>query len=171
MKTNILITIFLPIIFFSSCAGLNKYPFTEAMLQAYRIDTKNIRTVAFYLSAEIVMYKIEPEQPNGKQGSTFIKNIGGLTEKTHIRPMTVCFVEKIDKSGFFHVRVGSGSKNTLPFKKGDNGRYYLHTEYVNNRHQVAYGKEVYYVTNPSLISFLMVEMKKNKTTPTVRTIR
>lgn len=171
MKTNILISLFLPVIFFSSCAGLNKYPFTEGMLQEYRIDTKNIRTVKFYLSAEIVMYKIEPEQANGKQGSTFVKNIGGLIEKLHIRPMTVCSVEKIDKEGVFHIRVGSGSKNTLPFRKGDNGRYYLRAEYVNNRHQVEYGKDIYYVTNPSLICFLMVEMKKNKTTPTIRTIR
>jgi hypothetical protein len=171
MKTHILLPIFLALFLFSSCAGLNKYPFNEPMLKAYRLDTKNIKTVQFYLSAEIIMFKIEPDQANGKQGNVFVKNVGGLTEKLRIKHLTPCTVERIDKEGFFYVRVETGSKNTLRFKLRDNGRYYLHTDYVNNRHQVEYGKDVYYVTNPSLISFLMVEMKKNKTSPSVRTIK
>jgi hypothetical protein len=171
MKTTLLISLSLALVFISSCAGLNKYPFTEPMLKDYRLDTKNIKSVRFYLSAEITMFKLEPDLANGKQGTTFLKKEGGLTEKLRVRAFTICTVEKIDKEGYFHVRFESGSKNTLKFQAGDNGRYYLQTDYVNNRHQVEYGNDKYYVTNPSLISFLTVDMRKNKTSPSVRTIR
>jgi hypothetical protein len=41
---------------------------------------------------------------------------------------------------------------------------------VNNRHQLEYGNELYYVTNPSLISFIMVQVINVKNSPNERVI-
>ena len=145
----------------SSCAYTNRYPFTSNMMRDHNIDDKNIKRVQFYLSAEINLIKINEGHAEGKEGGVLIKNTGGISEKIRIAAQTPCIVEKIDKAGVFHVRVEEGSNKTLKFAPRDNGRYYLVTEFTNNRHQVEYGKEMYYVPNPSLISFLMVVMKKH----------
>jgi hypothetical protein len=99
-----------------------------------------------------------------------VKDAGGLSQKTRIKAHTPCVVERIDKDGFFYVRFEEGANKTLKFKRNDNNRYYLVTEFVNNRHQLEYGNELYYVTNPSLISFIMVQVINVKNSPNERVI-
>ena len=168
MKFKMVLSFFIGTMLFVSCATYE--PFTEPMLKEFKLDTKNIKNVQFYLSAEILMYKIEDEQPKGKQGSVFVKDVGGLSEKTRIKAHTPCIVERIDKDGFFYVRFEEGANKTLKFKRNDNNRYYLVTEFINNRHQLEYGNELYYVTNPSLISFIMVQVINVKNSPNERVI-
>jgi hypothetical protein len=146
-------------------------PFIEPMLKEFKLDTKNIKNVQFYLSAEIILFKIDEGHAIGKQGSVFVQNSGGLTQKVRIKRNTPCVVDRIDKEGFFHVRFEQGPNKTLRFRRADNNRYYLYTELVNNRHQLEYGNELYYVTNPSLISFIMVQVKRVKNSPNERVIR
>ena len=155
-------------IILASCATYE--PFTEPMLKEFKLDVKNIKNVQFYLSAEIVMFKIEEDQAQGKQGGSFVQKQGGLSQKIRIRPNTPCIVERIDKDGFFYVRFEEGVNKTLKFKRADNNRYYLDTEFINNRHQIEYGNEQYFVTNPSLISFIMVQVIKTKDSPNERVI-
>jgi hypothetical protein len=153
---------------FASCATYE--PFTEPMLKEFKLDTKNIKNIQFYLSAEILMFKIDGEQAVGKQGNVFVKNQGGLTQKIRIKAHTPCVVERIDKDGFFYVRFEEGANKTLKFQRADNNRYYLVTEFINNRHQLEYGNELYYVTDPSLISFIMVQVRSVKNSPNERVI-
>lgn len=152
----------------ASCATYA--PFTEPMLKEFKLDTKNIKNVQFYLSAEIVMYKLEDGHPVGKEGSVFVKNEGGVTQKIRVRAKTPCVVERIDKEGFFYVRFEEGPHKTLKFRKAENNRYYLHTDYINNRHQLEYANELYYVTNPSLVSFVMVQIRNTKGSTNERVI-
>jgi hypothetical protein len=52
----------------------------------------------------------------------------------------------------------------------DSNRYNLEADFVNNRHQIQYGRELYYVSNPSLISFLMVRVAHSKDAQNERSI-
>jgi hypothetical protein len=137
-------------------------PFREPMLTEFKLDSKNIKNVQFYLSDEILLFKVQDQQAAGKQDGTFMKTEGGVSEKVRIKASTPCIVEHIDKDGFFYVRFEEGKDKLLKFKKTDNNRYNLHTDTVNNRHQIEYGGEVYFVTTTSLASFLMVKVKKTK---------
>lgn len=161
-------TLLIALFLVTACATYE--PFTEPMLNEFKLDTKNIKNVQFYLSAEIIMFKLEDGHAMGKEGNVFVQNTGGLTQKVRIKRNTPCVVERIDKEGFFHVRFEPGANKTLKFQRADNNRYYLHTEFVNNRHQLEYGNEKYYVTNPSLISFIMVQMRSVKNSPSERVI-
>ena len=145
-------------------------PFTEPMLTELKLDTKNIKNVQFYISDEIFLFKLESQQAVGKQDGAFIKTVGGLSEKISIKRHAPCIVERIDKDGIFHVRFEEGKDKVLKFKKADNNRYYLHTEIVNNRHQVSYGGETYYANSPSLISFIAVKMIDTKNATNARSI-
>lgn len=157
--------------FFLVTACATYEPFTEPMLKEFKLDTKNIKNVQFYLSAEIIMFKIEEGHALGKQGSVFVQNKGGLTQKVIIRRNAPCIIERIDNEGFFYLRFEEGANKTLKFRRDvNNNRYYLHTEFINNRHQLEYGNELYYVTNPSLISFIMAQVKSVKNSPSERVI-
>lgn len=145
-------------------------PFTEPMLKEFKLDNKNIKSVQFYLSDEILLFKIQGEQPLGNQDGAFVKSTGGVSEQIRIKQNTPCVVEKIDKDGIFYVRFEEGKDKVLKFMKSDNNRYYLSTEIINNRYQVSYGGELYYVTSPSLISFIMVKIQNAKDPSSERSI-
>lgn len=163
----ILVLCFLSVI--GSCATPYA-PFREPMLTEFKLDPKNIKNVQFYLSDEILLFKLEDQQAMGKQDGTFMKTAGGVSEKVRIKANTPCIVERIDKDGFFYVRFEDGKDKVLKFRKTDNNRYNLHTDTVNNRHQIEYGGEVYFVTTTSLASFLMVKVKKTKNAAVERSI-
>lgn len=145
-------------------------PFREPMLTEFKLDSKNIKNVQFYLSDEILLFKLQDQQAMGKQDGTFMKAEGGVSEKIRIKRYTPCVVERIDKDGFFYVRFEEGKDKVLKFKKTDNNRYNLHTDTVNNRHQIEYAGDVYFVTTTSLASFLMVKVKKTKNAAIERSI-
>jgi hypothetical protein len=169
MKFRTTSSLLLAFFLITACATYE--PFTEPMLREFKLDTKNIKNVQFYLSAEIVMFKIEDGHALGKQGNVFVQNKGGLSQKVIIRRNAPCIIERIDKDGFFHLRFEEGANKTLRFRRDENNnRYYLYTEFINARHQLEYGNELYYVTNPSLISFIMVQVKSVKNSPTERVI-
>ncbi len=158
----------LGLMIFHACATYT--PFTEPMLQEFKLDTKNIKTVQFYLSEEILMFKVKSNQEFNKQGDVVVKSGEGITEKIRIKRNAPCRVEKIDKEGVFYVRFEEGKDKVLKFKKQDNNRYYLLTEIKDNRYQVNYGGEWYYVNTPSLVAFIMVQMKTEKNSPSERSI-
>lgn len=160
----------LVILFISLAACVTYAPFTEPMLQSYKLDNKNIRTVQFYISDEILMFKLQEEQSKGKQGTTFVRTDGGVSEKIRIKRLTPCIVETIDKEGNFYVRFEAGKDKVLKFRRADNNRFYLLTEQANNRYQVEYGGDLYYVNTPSLVSFLSVRMQNSRDTTLQRRI-
>jgi len=162
MNIKFVVIFSLGLIVLASCATFA--PFTEPMLKEFKLDTKNINNTQFYLSEEIVLFKIEETQLVGKEGSVFVKSEGGLSTKIQIKRNTACVVERIDKDGFFYVRFEEGVGKTLKFQRSttSNDRYYLYTDFADNQHQVEYAKERYYVNRPSLIAFLMVQIKTNK---------
>jgi hypothetical protein len=161
--------LFFAFLFLGACATPYA-PFTEPMLSEFKLDSKNIKNVQFYLSDEILLFKIEGEQSMGKEDGAFVKSDGGISEKVSIKRSTPCIVERIDKEGFFYVRFEEGKDKVLKFQKADNKRYYLYTEIVDNRHQVSYGGELYYVNSPSLISFIAVKVKDTKKAANQRSI-
>lgn len=167
MKINYLILVAI-LSFLSACKSYA--PFTEPMLKEFKLDTKNIKGVQFYISEEIVMFKINPSQSMNKQGDVVVKANEGITEKIRIKRYAPCRVEKIDKDGTFHVRFEDGKDKVLKFQRQDNNRYYLLTEIKDNRYQVNYGGEWYYVNTPSLVGFIMVEVQNTKNTPNERSI-
>lgn len=158
------------ILFILNACAVTYAPFTEPMLNEFKLDNKNIKSVQFFLSDEILLYKIQEQQSVGKQDGAFVKTEGGMREKIRIKANTPCVVEKIDKDGLFIVRFEEGKDKVLKFKKADNNRYYLHTEIVNNRYQVQYGDDLYNVNMPSLNSFVMVRMENTKGTTNERSI-
>lgn len=162
--------LFLTALIFGISACVTYSPFTESMLTEFKLDTKNIKSVQFYLSDEILMYRIQEQQALGKQDGAFVKSSGGVSEKIRIKSKTPCVVERIDKDGFFYVRFEEGKDKVLKFRRSDNNRYYLATEIINNRHQISYGGELYYVNTPSLISFIMVRIQNEKGSSTTRSI-
>jgi hypothetical protein len=163
-------TLSLVVLIFGISGCVTYSPFTEPMLTEFKLDNKNIKSVQFYLSEEILMYRIQQEQALGKQDGAFVKSTGGVSEKIRIKRKTPCVVERIDKDGFFYVRFEEGKDKVLKFRRADNNRYYLATEIINNRHQISYGGELYYVNTPSLISFLMVRIRNEKGSSNTRSI-
>jgi hypothetical protein len=155
------ISILSVVLLLSSCA-VSYAPFTEQMLSEFKLDTKNIKNVQFFISDEITLYQLKGPQAVGKEAGTFVKSEQRISEKVVIKAKTPCVVEKIDKEGFFYVRFESGKDKVLKFKKADNFRYYLHTEIKDKRYVVTYAEQEYIVTSPSLTGFLMVTVEEKK---------
>lgn len=158
------------VLFFVLNSCITYSPFVEPMLREFKLDSKNIKSVQFYLSEEIFLFKVQGQQSISKQDGGFVQAAQRISDKITIKRNTPCVVERIDKDGYFYVRFEEGKDKVLKFRQSDNNRYLLYSEIVNDRYQVGYGGELYFVNKPSLVAFLMVRIKEEKGVDNERSI-
>ena len=154
----------------SSCTSLT--PFTQDMYADLNLANEELKSVQFYLSQDIVLYKdIETDEARIEDGRIRLKE-RHKSQEIVIRSGTPGVVIFIPKENRFAVSFENDDDKFLIFgpNEANNDRYsLLGREWSKNGYgKVTYGGKVYTTSTRNAMASLMVNIKKMNTTTVKR---
>lgn len=166
MKTNIsTITLGLTlIIILGSCSSGLRY-FTQDMLSKYRWNREELKSIQFYLSDDIVLWReLSDHDTRIKNGQIRVEDESEV-EEVIIKKGTPGVIVLIPKQNKFAVSFDKENSNYLMFGPNPKAkdRYVLLAKDWDRRvGKVTYGKRLYNTSSESAFASLMVDIKKAK---------
>ena len=149
------------LLFLSSCNSLT--PFTQEIYSDLNLASEEIKSVQFYLSQDIVLYKdIETDEARVEDGKIKLKE-RHKSKEIVIRSGTPGVVIFMPKENRFAVSFENDDNKFLVFgpNKRNNNRYtLLGKEWGNNYGKVTYGGETYTTSLHNSMAALMVNINK-----------
>lgn len=149
------------LLFMSSCTSLT--PFTQEIYSDLNLDNEEIKSVQFYLSQDIVLYKdIATDEARIEDGKIKLKERHKSSEIV-IKSGTPGVVIFLPKENRFAVSFENDDKKFLVFgpNQRNHDRYtLLGREWGNQFGKVTYGGEVYTTSLHNSMAALMVNVNK-----------
>lgn len=167
-------TIFIALLFgfmLQSCSST--IPFTHSMVEKYKLDEGDLRSLQFYTSEELILTRGESEKSKSTEGGVLkIKDKDAL-DQVIIPAGTKCIVEGSEGQRTLKMRFGEEGDKTLVFGsiKKHNGVYSLMAkDWEYGRASVQYMDEEYKTQRGASSVFLTIEVKSLKETKSERTV-
>lgn len=157
-KLNYLVVIALAIIV-SSCAS--KIPYTTAVQEKYKLGDSELKSLQFYLAGDITIYNGNRDGSTGtEKGELVIKDEQNMN-KVIIPNGTQGIVEVVE-GDILKVSFEEGKTMNFQASKTD-GKYRMTPDKfgANNRGEINYGGETFYVSSTSLRSYLVFKLKRS----------
>ena len=157
-KLNYLVVIALTVIV-TSCA--TKIPYTTAVQEKYKLGESEVKSLQFYLAGDITIYNGNRDGSTGtEKGELVIKDEQNMN-KIIIPNGTQGVVESV-QGDVLKVSFEEGKTISFEASKTD-GKYRMKPEKFgeNNRGEINYGGEVYYVSSTATRSYLVFKLKRS----------
>lgn len=157
-KLNYLVVIALAIIM-SSCAS--KIPYTTAVQQKYKLGDSDIKSLQFYLAGDVTIYNGNRDGSTGTEGGELVIKDEQNMNKVIIPNGTQGIVEGVE-GDVLKVSFEEGKTMNFVASKTD-GKYRMTPDKfgANNRGEINYGGETFYVSSTSLRSYLVFKLKRS----------
>jgi len=160
MKTNLILIAIVSTFLLSSCAS--KIPYTNGVIEQYKLTESEIKSIQFYTSADIELVRGESQksEKGTKEGQLVIssqrsdeqvlipKGTKGVVVGVYDDSKVAVSFETDDKF------IGFGDPN-------NRGRYtLLASDWANGKGKLEYGGKEYYATSASANAYLIFQMKR-----------
>jgi len=151
------------ILFVTSCAP--RIPFTQALREQYKLKERELKSLQFYASHNIVLNRGErsDNKQSTEEGTLTIQS-GNFVEQVIIKAGTPGIVEKVIDRNRIAVSFEVGENKYLEFGATNpkvNSRYtLLAPKWVNNKGEIQYGGKPYYSASGSGNVHLLFKMRK-----------
>jgi hypothetical protein len=144
----------------ASCA--KKIPFTNAIRDKYNLTADEIKSIQFYISDDIVLYKKESEGGRNTEEGKLVVKENTSEDRIIIKKGTPCVVTDVVGTNKLVVSFETNDK-TLDFESIGNSEFRLKAEtWTNGRGKITYGDAIYYASQGSGSTYLEFQLKKLK---------
>jgi hypothetical protein len=144
----------------ASCA--KKIPFTNAIRDKYNLTADEIKSIQFYISDDIVLYKKESEGGRNTEEGKLVVKENTSEDRIIIKKGTPCVVTDVVGANKLVVSFETNDK-TLDFESIGNSEFRLKAEtWTNGRGKITYGDAIYYASQGSGSTYLEFQLKKLK---------
>jgi len=162
-------------LFIYSCSP--KTPFTQSIREQYKLGERELKSLQFYNSHDIVLNRAEKAESGQEttDGTLTIKT-GRSLEQIFIKAGTPGIVEKVPGDNNLRVSFEVGEGTGIVFgasNRAQNERYTLMApEWKNDRGKMQYKGKTYYTSRGSGDTYLQFKMKRlNKYIKKQRTVK
>ncbi len=161
MKLKLLSFYALIILMLGSCSTKLRY-FTQDMYDTYRWNQQELKSIQFYLSEDIVLWrKLGNEDARIKDGKIKVTDDSEI-EEVFIKKGTPGLVLFIPKKNKFAISFDKNDNHYLVFgpnPKASDRYVLLAKEWDRRKGKVSYGKRIYNTDSESAFASLMVDIK------------
>lgn len=157
-KLNYFIVLALAVVI-TSCA--TKIPYTTAVQEKYKLGETEVKSLQFYLAGDVTMYNGNRDGSTGTEGGELVIKDEQNMNKVIIPNGTQGIVEAVDGNT---LKVSFEEGKTINFEASKtDGKYRITPDKfgANNRGEINYGGEVFYVSSTSLRSYLVFKLKRS----------
>ena len=167
MKKTLFI-IGMTLVLLSSCTTPKYTVFTEELKREHRWSDRELSSIQFYLSRDIILYKVSKQGESAIVDGKVVIRDGEEIDRIVIRhgtPGTLVYNPVYDRFGVSFEATGKDKFLMFGPSQDSNGQYKLLAKEWNKGYGlVTYGDEVYRTNSGSAYAALMIEMDKLKKT-------
>jgi hypothetical protein len=157
-KLNYLFVLALAVII-TSCA--TKIPYTTAVQEKYKLGESEVKSLQFYLAGDITIYNGNRDGSTGTEGGKLVIKDEQNMNKAYIANGSPGVIEGVE-GDVLKVSFEEGKTINFTASKTD-GKYRMTPDKfgANNRGEINYGGEIFYVSSTSLRSYLVFKLERS----------